>query len=29
MSSSPDPYKLAERFRHYLRVTDVTDGSTR
>ncbi len=26
MSSSPDPYKLAERFRHYLRVTDVTDG---
>jgi 4-hydroxy-4-methyl-2-oxoglutarate aldolase len=21
-----DPYKIAERFRHYLRVTDVTDG---
>lgn len=26
MSASPDPYKLAERFSHYLRVTDVTDG---
>lgn len=26
MSSSPDPYKIAERFRHFLRVTDVTDG---
>ena len=22
----PDTYALAERFRHYLRVTDVTDG---
>ncbi len=21
-----DPYKIAERFRHFLRVTDVTDG---
>jgi regulator of RNase E activity RraA len=21
-----DPYRIAERFRHYLRVTDVTDG---
>ena len=24
--SQPDPDKLAERFRHHLRVTDVTDG---
>jgi regulator of RNase E activity RraA len=24
--TQPDPYALAERFRHYLRVTDVTDG---
>ncbi|MFC2123958.1 RraA family protein [Bacteroidota bacterium] len=24
--SNIDPYKIAERFRHYLRVTDVTDG---
>ena len=24
--SNIDPYKLAERFRHHLRVTDVTDG---
>lgn len=22
----PDPYQIAERFRHFLRVTDVTDG---
>jgi regulator of RNase E activity RraA len=26
MSSNLDPYKIAERFNHYLRVTDVTDG---
>ncbi|TFH04183.1 MAG: RraA family protein [Spirochaetales bacterium] len=24
--AKPDPYEIAERFRHYLRVTDVTDG---
>lgn len=24
--STPDPYAIAERFRHHLRVTDVTDG---
>lgn len=22
----PDPYQIAERLRHYLRVTDVADG---
>ncbi len=26
MSEKKDAYALAERFRHYLRVTDVTDG---
>ena len=26
MSEKKDAYALAERFRHYLRVTDVSDG---
>ena len=24
--ANKDPYELAERFNHFLRVTDVTDG---
>jgi regulator of RNase E activity RraA len=26
MDTGPDPYTIAERFSHYLRVTDVVDG---